>query len=309
MRDLSAYEFSDEEWERALDRFERLATAAIAASTARCASAPTPARSSARDRGCFPRPGRSAGSSGYWDEVAEQDDALPDGWRRHARAGPPAPDRGLGPTHGMLAEDGPVRGAVGQPGPAAVARHRRVGGHRPVPDRSPGRRGHGTGCSSVAADVRVLPFPAGTFDGVLSTSTLDHFEAIDDLHRALGELRRVLRPAGRLVLTLDNPANPLIRLRNALPPDVARTNRTGPVPGRVHPRRGVRSGGAGGGRASRSTTRSTCCTRPTSWAPGWRASLVGDAGRCPAPSGSAELGSAPLTGHYVAFSATAAGGA
>ena len=51
-----------------------------------------------------------------------------------------------------------------------------------------------TGCSAVVADVRGLPFPAASFDGVLSTSTLDHFAALDDVHRSLGELRHVCGP-------------------------------------------------------------------------------------------------------------------
>jgi SAM-dependent methyltransferase len=77
-------------------------------------------------------------------------------------------------------------------------------------------------------DVRALPFAGGAFDGVLSTSTLDHFDDPGDLTRSLAELRRVLRDGGVLVLTLDNARNPLIRVRNALPPGVAR--RTGLVP-------------------------------------------------------------------------------
>lgn len=86
----------------------------------------------------------------------------------------------------------------------------------------------GVGCRAAVLDVRRLPFRAGAFDGVLSTSTLDHFDEPADIDRSLAELHRVLRPGGRLVLTLDNPANPLIRLRGALPHAVAR--RTGLVP-------------------------------------------------------------------------------
>jgi SAM-dependent methyltransferase len=70
---------------------------------------------------------------------------------------------------------------------------------------------------AVAADVRHLPFAAGAFDTVISNSTLDHFASADDIGAALGELRRVLVAGGRLLLTLDNPTNPLVRLRNALP--------------------------------------------------------------------------------------------
>jgi SAM-dependent methyltransferase len=71
--------------------------------------------------------------------------------------------------------------------------------------------------TTVLADVRRLPFAAAAFDAVVSTSTLDHFEAGTDIVVALQELQRVLRPGGRLLLTLDNRANPVVALRNALP--------------------------------------------------------------------------------------------
>ncbi len=62
-----------------------------------------------------------------------------------------------------------------------------------------------------------LPFPDGAFDRVFSNSTLDHFDSRDDIREALRELARVLHPEGELLLTLDNLANPVVRLRNALP--------------------------------------------------------------------------------------------
>ncbi len=71
--------------------------------------------------------------------------------------------------------------------------------------------------AAAVADVRALPFAAGAFDVVVSTSTLDHFARPDDIRLALGELHRVLAPRGRLLLTLDNRANPAVALRNALP--------------------------------------------------------------------------------------------
>ena len=76
--------------------------------------------------------------------------------------------------------------------------------------RSPGAR-------LVRADVRRLPIAGAALDGVISTSTLDHFRDPGDLARSLNELARVLRPGGTLLLTLDNPLNPLLALRNALP--------------------------------------------------------------------------------------------
>ncbi|MGE0450621.1 MAG: class I SAM-dependent methyltransferase [Vicinamibacterales bacterium] len=68
-----------------------------------------------------------------------------------------------------------------------------------------------------AADVRHLPFRTGVFDVVISTSTLDHFERHDDIVASLAEIARVLAPGGRLILTLDNAANPIVALRNVLP--------------------------------------------------------------------------------------------
>jgi SAM-dependent methyltransferase len=75
---------------------------------------------------------------------------------------------------------------------------------------------HPLACMSVA-DVRRLPFAAGAFDAVVSLSTLDHFRSSSEVAVALGELARVLRPGGRLVLTMDNLANPVVALRNVLP--------------------------------------------------------------------------------------------
>jgi SAM-dependent methyltransferase len=84
------------------------------------------------------------------------------------------------------------------------------------------------GLRGAAADVRELPFADGAFETVLSISTLDHFESTAEITHSLREIRRVLRPGGLLLLTLDNPANPKIRLRNALPWSLLR--RTGLVP-------------------------------------------------------------------------------
>jgi SAM-dependent methyltransferase len=78
------------------------------------------------------------------------------------------------------------------------------------------------------ADVRQTGLADGSMDFVLSNSTLDHFREAADLPRTLRELARVLRAGGLLLVTLDNPQNPLVGLRNALP--YAALRKTGLVP-------------------------------------------------------------------------------
>ena len=74
------------------------------------------------------------------------------------------------------------------------------------------------GLRAVVADLRNLPFGDGSFDVALCISTIEHVgfdnsvygidaERDDDgIARALGELRRVLAPDGRLVVTVPTGA-------------------------------------------------------------------------------------------------------
>ena len=70
---------------------------------------------------------------------------------------------------------------------------------------------------SVSADVRSIPLNDESIDAIVSLSTLDHFNDKSDIGIALAELLRVLKRGGTLILTLDNPANPVVGLRNRLP--------------------------------------------------------------------------------------------
>jgi len=69
---------------------------------------------------------------------------------------------------------------------------------------------------SCSTDVRRLAFRREVFDIVFSPSTLDHFGNSAEITLALRELRRVLRADGRLLITLDNPRNPLLWVRQRL---------------------------------------------------------------------------------------------
>jgi SAM-dependent methyltransferase len=158
----------------------------------------------------------------------------------------------------------------------------------------------------VVFDVRSLPFATGTFDGVLSTSTLDHFTDPGELDRSLAELRRVLRDGGVLVLTLDNARNPLIRLRNALPRSVAA--RTGLVPFAVGHTLDEAGGRAALARAGFRVEGSTHLLHAPHVV-GTRLARFGWYERRVLPRTTA-LGRtrlAPWTGHFVAFHAVARG--
>src|SRR5262249_100998 len=72
------------------------------------------------------------------------------------------------------------------------------------------RRAHEAGLSDrievVRGDALALAFPDAYFDAAISTQVLEY---VDDVDRALRELRRVLRPGGRLVL-LDTDWDTLV---------------------------------------------------------------------------------------------------
>jgi len=70
-----------------------------------------------------------------------------------------------------------------------------------------------SGVCGIVADVRQLPFKSGSFDFVVSISTLDHLSGASEIKDALAELNRVLRTGGVLVITMDNTHNPVVALR------------------------------------------------------------------------------------------------
>jgi SAM-dependent methyltransferase len=57
------------------------------------------------------------------------------------------------------------------------------------------------------ADIRATGFAGNSFDLVISDSTLDHFQTVDEITVAIRELVRILKPGGCLLITLDNKGN------------------------------------------------------------------------------------------------------
>lgn len=92
---------------------------------------------------------------------------------------------------------------------------------------------------TICADIRDVPLSDDCADAVVSLSTLDHFDSEDEIPLGLREIYRVMKPLGTLILTMDNPWNPILAVRNRIPFSV--TRRAGLVPypvGRTH---GIRS--------------------------------------------------------------------
>lgn len=77
-------------------------------------------------------------------------------------------------------------------------------------------------------DVRKMNFSDALFDLVFSDSTLDHFETEAEIELSVFEIARVLELRGRLLITLDNPVNPFVWIRNLIPQRV--TGALGLVP-------------------------------------------------------------------------------
>jgi SAM-dependent methyltransferase len=156
----------------------------------------------------------------YWDAVAAEWQADRDAlWRRHSDAVNVALCRRWLPprVRRLLKTDAFDEASSAGLWPWLIGLADRVEAIDYSPAVAARARGRQPKLSATTADVRNLPFVDRSFDAVVSNSTLDHFTGTDAIGESLLELRRVLVPGGRLLLTLDNPANPLVALRNALP--------------------------------------------------------------------------------------------
>lgn len=109
--------------------------------------------------------------------------------------------------------------ACGLPTPPAVARAESVlidVSPRILAQAARARRVRDDRARLCAMDLRRLALRPESFDLVLSHSTMDHFSDDRDIGLALGEILGVLRRGGRLLVTLDNPHNPLLLARRVL---------------------------------------------------------------------------------------------
>jgi SAM-dependent methyltransferase len=60
----------------------------------------------------------------------------------------------------------------------------------------------------LRADIRELPFPAGSFDAIYTMGTIEH---IDEYRDSLREIHRVLRPGGRAIVGVPHKWNLFLR--------------------------------------------------------------------------------------------------
>ena len=179
----------------------------------------------------------------YWDAVARRKGAgEPPLWRLHADlATLSLLERWLpaGRLHHLLKTDLYDESCSDGLVPALAERAERVVGIDVSTLIAAGAARRSCACA-VAGDVRQLPFRDGVFDVVVSNSTLDHFADHAQITVALRELRRAIVPGGVLIVTLDNPGHPLVRVRNRLAPLLRRTGLVPYAVGATHGRDGLR---------------------------------------------------------------------
>lgn len=126
-------------------------------------------------------------------------------------------DAGIPSNPVILAEEAPVRSALGRIPPGRVLDAACGTGRWTSTLAAAGHEAHGVdltpamlarareaapGAHLACADVAGLPFGSGTYDAVVCALALTH---VKELSPTLREFRRVLRPAGRLVISDVHP--------------------------------------------------------------------------------------------------------
>ena len=145
------------------------------------------------------------------------------------------PDPGLGPLPHLPREDG--RGtsvsrqiASGHDRARRRMRRRPVGGGVRRPAVDDGRRRRLRVADVTRASLTALPFPDGYFAQALCLDVLEHL-SYEDQARALGELSRVLRPDGQLLVSVPNLAHLQSRVQFLLRGRLIRTASPAKHPG------------------------------------------------------------------------------
>jgi ubiquinone/menaquinone biosynthesis C-methylase UbiE len=102
-------------------------------------------------------------------------------------------------------------------------------------------REHSPAVELVQGSGTDLPFEDGSFDLVVTVATLHHIAAPDAVRATLGELARVVKPGGRIVVWDHNPRNPYWgRLMAKVPQDTGEER----LIGEAELLDGLRAGGA-----------------------------------------------------------------
>jgi SAM-dependent methyltransferase len=174
-----------------------------------------------------------------WEEMASVwlEEAPQRLWRRHSdRVNAALVERWLPPVESVLKTDLFDEAVSEGLYPMLQARARRVVGIDASAAIVTAARARYPELTALHADVRAMPFGDGELGAVVSNSTLDHFDAASQIELALRELARVLQPGGLLLVTLDNPVNPIVALTKVLPR--ARLNRAWSRMGSTTARRG-----------------------------------------------------------------------
>jgi GT2 family glycosyltransferase/SAM-dependent methyltransferase/ribosomal protein S18 acetylase RimI-like enzyme len=171
--------------------------------------------------------------SEYWDEVMAKNGATLDQWRAYMQR-----------VYKKLIQQW-LQGGDGGPGLKTDLFEEAVSARNLLPTLGPGSigldcspaiaaaarqqlNGNGGRYPLVVADLRAIPLQDDSVSHILAGSSLDHFTNKADIAVSLKELARVLRPGGTLIITFDNPHNPVVRMRNAVP--FTWLNRLGLVP-------------------------------------------------------------------------------
>jgi ubiquinone/menaquinone biosynthesis C-methylase UbiE len=102
-------------------------------------------------------------------------------------------------------------------------------------------REHAPGVEAVLGSGTELPFEDGEFDFALSVAAMHHIADPEAVRRALGEMSRVTRPGGRVLVWDHNPRNPYWPLLMKRVPQDSGEERLVPLEELLG---GLRSGGA-----------------------------------------------------------------